>query len=113
LKILKQQIDAELPVSEESLELIDIGRTFLVDREFRLINARKIALEALKQNSSQNSSANTSQVQLHDPFKRQDAKRKSIGNPLMNIFRRPTTSNASSSVTGENSQLLFPTHIVL
>lgn len=93
LKILKQQIDSELPLTEESLEMIDVGRTFLIDREFKLINARKIALEALKQNASQNSKPNTSQVQNNDPFKRQEAKRKSTGNSLMNIFRRPTTSN--------------------
>lgn len=85
---MKQQIDAELPMTEESLEMIDIGRTFLIDREFKLINARKIALEALKSNAT-----NSSQLQLSDPFKRQDVKRKSIGNPIMNIFRRPSATN--------------------
>lgn len=47
LRILKQQIDAELPVNEDSLELIDLGRADLIDREFRLINVRKNAVEGL------------------------------------------------------------------
>lgn len=83
-------------MTEESLEMIDIGRTFLIDREFKLINARKIALEALKSNAA--STPSSSQLQSYDPFKRQDVKRKSIGNPIMNIFRRP----ASSSTSGIN-----------
>lgn len=92
LKILKQQIDAELPMTEESLEMIDTARTFLIDREFRLINARKIALEALKSNATQTFATS------YDPFKRQDGKRKSIGNrnPIMNIFRRPSAAPISS-----------------
>lgn len=79
---------------EESLELIDVGRTFLVDREFRIINARKIALESSKHNST----SITAQIPSDDSFKRYDSKRKSIGNPLINIFRRP---NASTSNQGE------------
>ncbi|KAH8403275.1 hypothetical protein KR222_009578 [Zaprionus bogoriensis] len=43
LRMLKQQIDAELPVAENSLELIDVARSYLVDREFRLVNTRKIS----------------------------------------------------------------------
>lgn len=107
LKILKQQIDAELPMSEESLEFIDVGRTFLIDREFKLINARKIALEALKQNSSQSLPANQSQMQSFDPFKRQDVKRKSSGNSLMNIFRRPTTSSSSASNNVQGKRMVL------
>lgn len=101
LKILKQQIDAELPMTEDSLELIDNGRTFLIDREFRLINARKIALEALKTSNKNSSQAaagpSTSQLQSYDPFRRQDGKRRSFGNPIMNIFRRPSVAPASTS----------------
>lgn len=100
LKILKQQIDAELPMTEESLELIDNGRTFLIDREFRLINARKIALEALKTSNKSAQSpqgSGASQLQSYDPFKRQDGKRKSAGNPIMNMFRRPSAAPASTS----------------
>jgi len=116
LKILKQQIDAELPLTEDSLELIDIGRTFLIDREFKLINARKIALESLKTSSkgttstSQQSSSQTGNIQAsqaYDPFKRQDEKRKSSGNSIMNIFRRSpaapsSTQNQNSSSSGTN-----------
>lgn len=105
LKILKQQIDAELPMTEESLELIDNGRTFLIDREFRLINARKIALEALKTSNKSTSqpTQSPSQMQSYDPFKRLDGKRKSVGNPIMNIFRRPAAAPASTS-TANNQQ---------
>ncbi|XP_035788858.1 UPF0518 protein AGAP011705-like isoform X2 [Anopheles albimanus] len=46
LKILKQQIDAELPDTDEALEIVDVARSFLVDREFRLVNMRKNAIEA-------------------------------------------------------------------
>lgn len=94
LKILKQQIDAELPMTEESLELIDVGRTFLIDREFRLINARKIALEALKQTN--NVTTNPSQLQSYDTFKRSEGKKR---NAIMNYFRRPSNSTSSSSTT--------------
>ncbi|KAL7741042.1 hypothetical protein ACLKA6_013477 [Drosophila palustris] len=43
LRMLKQQIDAELPVAENSLEIIDVARSYLIDREFRLVNARKVS----------------------------------------------------------------------
>lgn len=110
LKILKQQIDAELPMIEDSLELIDVGRTFLIDREFKLINARKIALEALKSTNKNNVSQSSSQsnqqshLQIYDPFKRHDEKRKSSGSSIMNIFRRSSaavTNNANANNQGE------------
>lgn len=104
LKILKQQIDAELPTTEDSLELIDIGRTFLIDREFKLINARKIALEALKSTNKSNSlqvnnnqPSSSSQTHAFDPFKRQDEKRKSSSSSILNIFRRTTAPNSISN----------------
>lgn len=106
LKILKQQIDAELPMTEESLELIDNGRTFLIDREFRLINARKIALESIKTNKTSTTGASSS-LQLQ-PFQRQDVKRKSAGNSIMNMFRRPSAAPASTTNNqGENSLKLL------
>lgn len=110
LKILKQQIDAELPMIEDSLELIDVGRTFLIDREFKLINARKIALEALKSTNKNNASQSSSQsnqqshLQIYDPFKQHDEKRKSSGSSIMNIFRRSSaavTNNANANNQGE------------
>jgi Family of unknown function (DUF5917) len=127
LKILKQQIDAELPMTEDSLELIDIARTFLIDREFKLINARKIALEALKtssnkasstQISSQGNSLQSNSSQSHDLLKRQtEEKRKNTGNSIMNYFRR--TSAASNNNQGMfelkscSSQLYSPGVIIL
>lgn len=97
LKILKQQIDAELPAHEESLELIDIGRTFLIDREFKLINARKLAVEALKGNTTQTTSGGTSQMQSYDPFKRQDSIKRKMTNPFSNMFSRKTTATPQNA----------------
>lgn len=117
LKILKQQIDAELPLSEESLELIDIGRTFLIDREFKIINARKIVLEAHKspnksstQNQPSGSSSSTnsasSQLGIYDPFKRQE-KRKTLGNTFSNMFRRPSASSGHNQGKNRIFGLIF------
>ncbi|XP_053690260.1 FHIP family protein AAEL005291 isoform X2 [Sabethes cyaneus] len=122
LKILKQQIDAELPECEESLEIVDVARSFLVDREFRLINMRKNAIESSTGGSSKlvyngagssltggsgsysmtSSLSQTTPMQLtpsssYDPFKRNDTKRKSIGNSFSGFFRRPASSGGGSS----------------
>ncbi|XP_049545557.1 FHIP family protein AGAP011705 isoform X2 [Anopheles darlingi] len=126
LKILKQQIDAELPDTDEALEIVDVARSFLVDREFRLVNMRKNAIETTSgtvtagrqplYNGSggrggtgsaggsmmTSSLSQTTPMQLtpsssYDPFKRQDSKRKSISNSFSNIFRRPG-SVASSGI---------------
>lgn len=98
LKILKQQIDAELPVSEESLELVDNSRFELIDREQRLVNARKNAIEGSKNGS--NISATTppqlTPSSSYDPFKRGDTKRKSFSSSLSNIFKRPPNSSGIS-----------------
>ncbi|XP_065077982.1 FHIP family protein AAEL005291 isoform X2 [Ochlerotatus camptorhynchus] len=116
LKILKQQIDAELPECEESLEIVDVARSFLVDREFRLINMRKNAIESNATSggklllinggagsggvSMTSSLSQTTPMQLtpsssYDPFKRNDTKRKSISNSFSSIFRRPGSSASS------------------
>lgn len=101
LKLLKQQIDAELPINEETFEQIDNSRATLIDREFRLVNSRKNAIE-LSKNSGQNitafsqtSTANISSTtppQLtpsssYDPFKRAEPNRKGLKNSISNIFR--------------------------
>uniref|UniRef100_A0AAG5DTK5 FHF complex subunit HOOK-interacting protein C-terminal domain-containing protein n=1 Tax=Anopheles atroparvus TaxID=41427 RepID=A0AAG5DTK5_ANOAO len=109
LKILKQQIDAELPDTDESLEIADVARTFLVDREFRLVNMRKNAIESAASgkllngggSSMTSSLSQTTPMQLtpsssYDPFKRQDSKRKSITNSFSNIFRRPGSVGSSN-----------------
>lgn len=107
LRILKQQIDAELPVTEDSLEIIDVARSFLVDREFRLLNARKNAVESSKNPGKNGSSYNqttyanisaTTPPQLtpsssYDPFRRSDPKRKSFSQSLANVFRRQNGKN--------------------
>ncbi|CAD7081204.1 unnamed protein product [Hermetia illucens] len=122
LRILKQQIDAELPVTEDSLEIIDVARSFLVDREFRLLNARKNAVESSKNPGKNGSSYNqttyanisaTTPPQLtpsssYDPFRRSDPKRKSFSQSLANVFRRQNgsvqpTAQAPQGVSLTNS----------
>lgn len=110
LRILKQQIDAELPMCEDSLEIVDVARSYLIDREFRLINARKasdnspvhIAKNTLPPQHQQQrlgqqttfaniSSASPVQVtpsSSYDPFRRNDNKRKSISKSITNMFSR-------------------------
>ena len=103
LKILKQQIDAELPSTDESLEVIDGARSFLVDRENRLLNTRKTAIDAKavrgefgKGTSSQMATSNVSSStppQLtagssYDPFRRSEANRKSLRVDALSRGRR-------------------------
>ncbi len=97
MKILKQQIDAELPVSEESLELVDNSRFELIEREQRLVNARKNAIEGSKNGVTSNISATTppqlTPSSSYDPFKRNDTKRKSFSSSITSIFKRPPNSS--------------------
>ena len=111
MKILKQQIDAELAVSEESLEVVDLGRSDLVEREFRLVNVRKNAVEGATKSPSKNgftsynqtTTANISSTtppQLtasssYDPFKRGDTKRKSLTTSFSNMFKRPSSTSST------------------
>lgn len=113
LKILKQQIDAELPVSEDSLELVDVGRFDLVEREFRLVNTRKNAVEGMTKSPARNGFASYSQTSTanisattppqltasssYDPFRRGETKRKSITSSFSSIFKRPITSNNTNN----------------
>ncbi|KAM7347304.1 FHIP family protein GG24907 isoform 1-T1 [Cochliomyia hominivorax] len=110
LRILKQQIDAELPVVEDSLEIIDVARSYLIDREFRLINARKASenspLHVAKVMSTQQSTyaalSASSPVQVtpsssYDPFKRNDTKRMSISKSITSMFSRK--ANATSGLS--------------
>lgn len=118
LKILKQQIDAEMPVCEESLEHIDAGRTTLIEREFRLVNARtNNAFDIAKSPGpngckyppgSGNTVSSITPPQLtpsssYDPFKRTENKRKSITTSFTNIFRRPSSGNSSSNSSTNSS----------
>lgn len=109
LKILKQQIDAELPVCEESLEHIDAGRTNLIEREFRLVNARNNTFDITKSPGPNGikyppttKTSSTTPPQLtpsssYDPFKRVENKRKSITTSFKDIFRRPSSGHSNSS----------------
>uniref|UniRef100_A0A1I8M832 FHF complex subunit HOOK-interacting protein C-terminal domain-containing protein n=1 Tax=Musca domestica TaxID=7370 RepID=A0A1I8M832_MUSDO len=113
LRILKQQIDAELPVVEDSLEIIDVARSYLIDREFRLMNARKATensplhvaktLSAPQQQQSTYAHLSASSpVQVtpsssYDPFKRNDAKRKSISKSFTSMFSRKSSATSGLS----------------
>ncbi|XP_073832595.1 FHIP family protein GJ17503 isoform X2 [Musca autumnalis] len=114
LRILKQQIDAELPVVEDSLEIVDVARSYLIDREFRLMNTRKAnehsplhvaksltAATTAQQSTYAHLSAN-SPVQVtpsssYDPFKRNDAKRKSISKSFTSMFSRKSSATSGLS----------------
>ncbi|KAJ6646837.1 FHIP family protein [Pseudolycoriella hygida] len=119
LKILKQQIDAELPITEESLELVDNSRFELIEREQRLVNARKNAIEGAKNGVTSNISSSTPQQltpsSSYDPFKRGESKRKTFSTLFSNILQRPPNSSATSGLaqlfelfTGAASQISIP-----
>ncbi|XP_067641317.1 FHIP family protein GG24907 isoform X3 [Eurosta solidaginis] len=128
LRILKQQIDAELPMCEDSLEIVDVARSYLIDREFRLINARKATdnspLHIVKsglphqqqqqqqQRCSQQTTfgniSSTSPIQVtpsssYDPFKRNDSKRKSISKSITSMFTRKSSGGSIGSPFSPNS----------
>ncbi|KAH8282859.1 hypothetical protein KR054_010381 [Drosophila jambulina] len=123
LRILKQQIDAELPVTEDSLEIIDVARSSLIDREFRLANARKgnegSPMHQHNQQQQLQSATNPGQTQgllrsayatlsaatpvqatptsAYDPFKRADNKRRSISKSITSMFSRKSAAAAAGA----------------
>lgn len=133
LRMLKQQIDAELPVAENSLEIIDVARSSLIDREFRLVNARKISessplhqhhqqqqqlqltsgsSSSTQQQASQRSTYATlsaatpvqaSPSSAYDPFRRGDNKRRSISKSITSMFSRKSNASASGTTTQATS----------
>lgn len=115
LKILKEQIDAELPVSEESLEYIDTERTNLIEREIYLTNSRKNESESsvVQSNLTQYTTTSTSNISAttppqltpsssYDPFRRTETKRRSITHSFSNIFRRTTNHITNNRNTAGN-----------
>ncbi|XP_017099714.2 FHIP family protein GF15501 isoform X1 [Drosophila bipectinata] len=120
LRILKQQIDAELPVTEDSLEIIDVARSSLIDREFRLVNTRKgnegspshhnlqqqQAINPAQQQGQQRSAYATlsaatpvqaTPTSAYDPFRRSDNKRRSISKSITTLFSRKSAPPAAPS----------------
>ncbi|XP_033157430.1 UPF0518 protein CG3558 isoform X3 [Drosophila mauritiana] len=125
LRILKQQIDAELPVTEDSLEIIDVARSSLIDREFRLANARKGNEGSPMHHSQQQQMVTNSGQQqgllrsayatlsaatpvqatptsAYDPFKRSDNKRRSISKSITNMFSRKSASTSTAPPNGSS-----------
>lgn len=114
LKILKQQIDAELPPTEESLEIIDVARTFLVDRELRLLNLRKNPVDndnssPVRRNTSASNPVQLTPASTYDPFKRNDSKRISLSKSISSIFGRRGSSSSNSNLNN-NGKSQTPTN---
>lgn len=110
LKILKQQIDAELPQTEDSLEMIDVARTFLVDREFRLLNLRKNPVDndntsPVRRNTSASNPVQLTPASNYDPFKRHDSKRTSFSKSISSIFGRRGSSSSNSNVSNNGKYI--------
>lgn len=108
LAILKQQIDAELPINCESLEVVNKARLFLINRENYLLQIRK-GVENINISSNINSNNNIINVEksstllsdmsnrgnhsktfssLYDSFRRRNSKSKNFGQSIVNIFSR-------------------------
>uniref|UniRef100_A0A1L8DAT4 FHF complex subunit HOOK-interacting protein C-terminal domain-containing protein n=1 Tax=Nyssomyia neivai TaxID=330878 RepID=A0A1L8DAT4_9DIPT len=97
LQILKQQLDAELPVDNETLETVENAKAFLLEREYRLVNQRKNTIDSNAPSPDASIATTTGPMSsLYDPLKRQDSTRKSIRQGIANIFRRPSASGSSS-----------------
>ncbi|GAB0095647.1 UPF0518 protein GG24907 [Sergentomyia squamirostris] len=105
LQILKQQLDAELPVDSETVEIVENAKAFLLEREHRLVNQRKNTIDTNAQPpsvpplsssdgtpSSSSPATSSPLTSLYDPFRRQDSNRRSIRQSLSGIFRRPSAS---------------------
>lgn len=115
-----------MPVTEESLELIDTARSILIEREIRLINSRKMAIENSRnpgrngamynQSATANISAATppqaTATASYDPFRRGDTKRNSLKTSISNIFKKPTGSGNSGSGKVKSVHYAFQKKIV-
>lgn len=108
LAILKQQIDAELPINYESLEIVNKARLFLIDRENYLLKIRKGVENVnisnninnriisnnvekpavLSTNTANRSNQSTTFSSLYDSFRRRNNKSKNFGQSIVNMFSR-------------------------
>ncbi|XP_025833701.1 UPF0518 protein AGAP011705-like [Agrilus planipennis] len=99
--ILKLQIDEFMGLQPDSTSLIRQAKEFLLERETRLINARRNAVE-------RNISSSPS-IEIEEPFRRNGSKRRSFTSSfssISNMFaRRPSQidSNIPLITTGESS----------
>ncbi|KAF5281102.1 hypothetical protein FQR65_LT02968 [Abscondita terminalis] len=95
----KQKIDEYMKQQSDSLSLLRQARTFLQERETRLMNARRNIIE------NRNSIASTTSTDSYDPFQRNGPKRRSFTSSLSsfsNMFTRKV-SHAEPSI-----QLISP-----
>lgn len=89
----KQKIDEYMNRQTDSKSLINQARSFLQERETRLVNARRSALE------SRNSVGTTTTVDTFESFQRNGPKRRSFTSPLSsfsNMFTRRVSHTETS-----------------
>lgn len=92
---LKQKIDEYMLQKADCVALIRYARNFLLDRETRLVNARRTAVEK--------SAAPSQPVEMNDPFQRNGPKRRSLNlSSISSMFGR------RHSHVETNMQLLVP-----
>ncbi|XP_026468597.1 UPF0518 protein AAEL005291-like, partial [Ctenocephalides felis] len=123
---VREYIDTSLSVQvQDSVQIAEQAQSFLLERESRLVNARKNAIEAANKNRNQaanstailggtnsfdtryravesnNRTALAAQYSStnYDPFKRNEPKRKSISTSLTQIFKRTNLNSASTGLS--------------
>ncbi|XP_011339039.1 UPF0518 protein AAEL005291 isoform X3 [Ooceraea biroi] len=103
LASLKQKIDQFLSKHNNVDLLVEQARLFLINREDKLVNARKNALEAAAQSSFVKRHSLTGDS-FSRVFKRREPKRRSLTSSITQIFRRTSTSLGPMSLTNPSSQ---------
>lgn len=102
---LKHKIDEFMSQQHDAENEIKQAKWFLIERETRLFNARKKAIEGTSNTTSPTASAinNTYMNVMHDPFRRDEPKRKSITSSISSMFRRVSQQVGSASSISEPS----------
>lgn len=90
--------------------MIDVARTYLVDREFRLLNSRKNPVDndntsPIRRNTATSNALNNQVpgTAQYDPFKRNDSKRKSLSKSISSIFGRRGSSTVNNNQNNNNN----------
>lgn len=89
LSKLKEEVDELTSELDNTAELVDKARVFLIQREMALVKSR-----GPPSDDNHTRTESTSQKQEESPFKRMESKRRSISSSLSNMFtRRSSTSS--------------------
>ncbi|RVE49313.1 hypothetical protein evm_006026 [Chilo suppressalis] len=102
LSKLKEDVDELTTGLDNTIELVDKARVFLIQREMALVNSRAPASDDGKPSVD---SPTHKPEDSPSPFRRVEAKRRSISSSLSNMFGR----RASASPSQHNLQSLQPT----